>query len=158
VSDPDPIYRLATPTARGRTWLLKRNCSITPGQLWVAYGVLAGLSLSIAGFFWWWGAVLVLPFAALELLALGVAFLWYCRHATDRECISLEPSRLVVEWEHGGRLSRHEFPRQWVRVAQGQAATGLIDLSAAGQKIQVGRYVRPDLRPQLARELRLALA
>lgn len=155
--DQPVIYRLATDTADGKTWLLKRNCSLTPRQAVWAYGLLAGVSLVVALSFWWLGAVMVLPFAALELTALALAFLVYSRHAADRETIQLSPSRLVVEWENGGRIARHEFPREWVRVVPGAGRGDLVSLSASGEVVQVGRYVRPDLRAQLATEIRHAL-
>ncbi len=155
--DLSPIDRLPSEQSDVRIWLLKRNCSMTPTQLGIAYAMLAALSLSVAGFFWWFGAVMVLPFAALELLALGVAFLLYCRHATDHERIRLQPDRLIVEWESGGRLLRRELPREWVRVQSGVGRGELVSLMASGQTVQVGRYLRPDLRGQLATELRHAL-
>jgi uncharacterized membrane protein len=33
----------------------------------------------------------------------------------------------------------------------------LIEVSGRGQSVQVGRFVRPELRPQLAQEIRTAL-
>ncbi|MGH8822638.1 MAG: DUF2244 domain-containing protein, partial [Rhodoferax sp.] len=32
-----------------------------------------------------------------------------------------------------------------------------IEVSGHGRTVQVGRYVRPELRPELAREIRMAL-
>jgi len=102
--------------------------------------------------------VLVLPFASLELLAVGLAFVVYARHALDGERIWLEGHVLVIESETAGSLVRREFQRAWVRierVAQGQA---LIEICCHGQRVPVGRFVRNELRERLARELRLALA
>jgi uncharacterized membrane protein len=158
VSRDSQPYRFAVPSPEGLVWLLKRNCSLTPRQCALAYGLVAGLSLSVAGFFWWFGAFMVLPFAALELLALAVALWWYARHATDREQIRLEPGRVVVEWEHGGQVLRQELVREWVRVVPKASPGGLVALTAGGQTVEVGRYLVPDLRPQLAREIRVALA
>lgn len=157
MSSESQNFRLATVSPQGVRWLLKRNCSLTPRQLLLAYGVLCGLSLAVSGFFWAMGAVLVLPFAALELLALGVAFVFYARHAADRERIWLEPATLVVEWEDAGRLVRHELTRQRVRVQPVQPRNALVELRAGAQAVHVGRYLRADLREQLARELQLAL-
>jgi uncharacterized membrane protein len=50
-----------------------------------------------------------------------------------------------------------EFRREWVRVEPKQGDNSLIEVSAQGQSIQVGRYVRPELRPLLAKEIRMAL-
>ena len=81
----------------------------------------------------------------------------YARHATDGETIRLAGQQLVVELENGGRMQRSEFRREWVRVEPGAADNSLIELSAHGKSVRVGRYVRPELRPLLAREIRLAL-
>ncbi|WP_414842443.1 DUF2244 domain-containing protein [Hydrogenophaga sp. Root209] len=142
---------------QGIEWTLKRNCSVTPAQLGYFYASLCILSMGVAGFFWLQGATLVLPFAVLELVAVGAAFLVYARHATDSECIRLLDGRLVVEWETGGRSSRCEFVCEWVRVEPLADSDRLIEVRGGGQSVQVGRFVRSDLRPRLAREIRQAL-
>jgi uncharacterized membrane protein len=150
-------FRFATPTPNGLLWLLKRNCSVTPAQLGWIYVSLCVVSLTIATGFWLHGATLIMPFAWAELAVVGVAFLAYARHATDGERIALQGTSLVVEQENAGRLLRAEFDRAWVRVEPVDANTGLIELSGQGRSVQVGRHVRPELREQLAREIRSAL-
>jgi uncharacterized membrane protein len=115
------------------------------------------VSLGIGTIFWFQGAVLILPFAWLELAAVGVAFVVYARHAADGEHILLQGRRLVVELENAGRLERAEFNRDWVRVEPGADDRSLIEVSGQGRRVIVGRYLRPELRPALAREIRLAL-
>ncbi len=154
---PNPVFRFATVSGQHTHWFLKRNCSVTPAQLGWLYGSLCVVSLGIGTFFWFQGAKLVLPFASLELAAVGAAFLVYCRHATDGERISLSGRQLVVELENAGRLERAEFDRDWVRVEPCAGDRSLIALSARGRSVNVGRYVRPELRPALAREIRMAL-
>lgn len=151
------VFRFATVSGQNIHWFLKRNVSVTPAQLGWLYASLCVVSLGIGTFFWFQGAHLVLPFAWLELVAVGVAFLIHARHATDGERISLEGSQLVVEREHAGRLERAEFDRQWVRVEPSASDGSLIALSERGRCVTVGRFVRPELRPALAREIRLAL-
>lgn len=138
-------------------WLLKRPCSLTPAQLAWAYASLCAASLMVATFFWFQGATLVMPFAWAELLAVGAAFLLYSRHAGDAEKIVLQGGQLVVELETAGRTQRAEFNREWVRVEPRQGDGSLIEVSGQGQVVQVGRHLRPELRPMLAREIRLAL-
>lgn len=118
---------------------------------------LCVISLGIGTAFWAQGATMVLPFAWLELVAVGVAFLVYARHAGDGERIFLAGRQLVVELENAGRLERAEFRRDWVRVEPCADDSSLIELSGNGQRINVGRFVRPELRPELAREIRMAL-
>lgn len=138
-------------------WLLKRNCSVTPAQLGWMYVSLCVVSMGIAIFFWVQGARMVMPFAWLELLAVGAAFVVYARHARDGEKIVLQGGQLVVELENGGRMQRAEFNRQWVRVEPKSGDGSLIEVSGQGQSVRVGRHLRPELRPALAREIRFAL-
>lgn len=163
MSHVSPAFRFATASGLNGQgppavqWLLKRNCSVTPAQLAWLYLSLCVVSLGIAGLFWRQGATLVLPFACLELLLVGAAFFMYARHATDGERIVLQGARLLVELESAGRLERAEFHRQWVRVEPGRGDGSLIEVSGQGRLVRVGRHVRPELRPALAREIRHAL-
>lgn len=138
-------------------WLLKRNCSTTPRQMMGFYTSLCLVSVAVGAFFWIQGAKLVMPFASLEILAVGAALLVYSRHATDSERIRLQPGRLTVERVFGRRVERAEFAPAWVRIEPEHGDRSLIELSGQGQRIAVGRFVRPELRRQLAEELRWAL-
>jgi uncharacterized membrane protein len=138
-------------------WQLKRNCSLAPRQLFLVYAGLCLMSLVIAAGFWSLGALMVLPFAGAELLAIGVAMFVYARHAADNESIRLLPGRLVVERAVGRRVERVEFTPAWVRVEPEHGDRSLIELSGQGRRISVGRFVRPELRRELADEIRWAL-
>jgi uncharacterized membrane protein len=150
-------FRFATVQGQSIQWTLKRNCSVTPAQLAWFYASLCVVSLAIGLFFWRLGATLVLPFAWIELAGVGLAFLAYARHAADGERISLEGERLVVELENAGRLQRVEFHRDGVRVEPDRGGRSLVELSGRGRSVRVGRYLRPELRPALAQEIRRAL-
>ena len=138
-------------------WLLKRNCSITPKQLFAVYLSLCAVSLAIAGGFAWAGASPVLVFAGVELLLVGAALLVYARHAADCERITLAGPALSVEHRCGARTVRNEFRAMWVRVEPLSSDRSLIEVAGDGQAARIGRYLHPELRPTLARELRVAL-
>ena len=160
---PTPAFRFATLPAQGAhghdavLWLLKRHCSLTPAQLGWLYVSLCVVSMGIAGFFWAQGATMVMPFAWAELVAVGAAFVFYARHAGDGERIVLQGGQLVVELDTGGYTQRAEFNREWVRIEPKHGDGSLIEVSGQGRLVRVGRHVRPELRPALAREIRLAL-
>jgi len=139
------------------SWRLRRNCSVSPAQLLLVYLMLCGVSLTIGLFFWFQGAPFVIGFAGLELALVGWAFMAYARHATDGEWISLQGASLVVERDTAGRRERAEFERQWVRVEPKAGEHSLIELSGRGRKMEVGRFVRPELRQVLAGEIRQTL-
>jgi len=87
----------------------------------------------------------------------GAAMLAYARHAADGESIALCGDRLTVEHATGNRVDRVEFRPQCVRVEPQEGDGSLVELSGQGRRVAVGRYVRPELRRQLADELRTAL-
>lgn len=151
------VFNFATVQGKNFQWFLRRNCAVTPSQLGWFYLSLCLMSVAIGSLFWFQGAMLVLLLAALELLAVGAGFLLYARHATDGERIYLQGANLVVELENAGKLERAEFRRESVRVEPKLADRSLIELSGQGRSINVGRFVRPELRPVLAREIRMAL-
>jgi uncharacterized membrane protein len=153
-----PVFHFATVHDTRISWEFRRNCSVTPGQLAASFALIALVSLTIGAFCWFQGAVLVLPFASLELLAVGTAFLVYARHALDGERIWLEGSVLVVESENAGAVVRREFQRAWVRIEQVAHGQAMIEICCHGQRVPVGRFVRNELRQRVAAELRLALA
>jgi uncharacterized membrane protein len=138
-------------------WDIRRNCSLSPRQLLLSYSVLCGLSLAVASVLWWHGARMVMPFAWLELLAVGAAMLVYARHACDHEHIALRGDRLSVDRELGSKVEHVEFVPQWVRVGGASGEQSLVELSGQGRCIAVGRFMPPQRRPQLAEELRRAL-
>jgi uncharacterized membrane protein len=151
------VFRFATVSGESIHWFLKRNCSVTPSQLGWFYASLCASSLGIGAVFWMHGALLVLPFAGLELAAVGIALLLHARHATDGEKIVLQDGRLVVELENGGQYERAEFWPHQVRIEPHAGDRSLIEVSGQGRSVRVGRYIRPELRAALAREIRMAL-
>ena len=84
-------------------------------------------------------------------------------HANDAETeavirdVSDAEGRLVVELENGGHYERTEFLPHQVRIEPQTGDRSLIEVSGQGRSVRVGRYVRPELRAALAREIRMAL-
>lgn len=136
-------------------WVLRRNCSLTPRQLGVFYLSLCAVSLGIGGFFAMQGAAFVLGFAGVEVVAVGVALLVYARHALDRETLTLRAHGFEVERRHGARTEVVEIDLDRLSVAISPG--GLIQLSGGDRPIEVGRFLRGDLRAGLAAEIRRAV-
>jgi uncharacterized membrane protein len=139
-------------------WTFKRNCSITPRQLAAFYASLACVSLGIATMFWLQGVKMVMPFAWLELLALGTALMVYARHAMDKEEISLNAQQLQVQWQDGSKVHSKRFDTRWLRVQQLPTQPGgLIQLQCKDETFAIGRFLRPSQRALVTKELRAAL-
>jgi uncharacterized membrane protein len=144
----------------GFSLTLKRNCSISPAGLLRVYGGLSVLVLAIAAVLAAAGAPLVLPFAGLEVIGLGVAFLLYARSAADYERIEIAGGRLTVEVAEAWRTSRYQLDAGRTRIclekARGYGAR--VVLRAGEQELEVGRYLDADARVEFAVELGRRLA
>jgi len=138
-------------------WVLRRNCSMAPRQLLAIYGSLCAVSLVVAALCWQGGATLVLPFTGAEILCVGIALLAYARRASDRESLMVAEGTLRVECALGGRVETAKFAAPWVRIDVHEDDRELIEISGHGQRIAVGRFVRPELRHALADELKAAV-
>lgn len=137
----------------------RRHGSWNVGGCGAVFCSLALVTLAIAAGFAACGAWLVLPFAGLEILALGLAFRWLARHADDFERVAVEGDRVVLDMEVGRRTRRVEFQRCWAQLVVKEAAPRFrIALRSNGREIECGSYLDDDGRRRLARELRSRMA
>ena len=109
---------------------------------------LAALVLAIGAGFAVAGAWLILPFAGLEVLLLGAAYVLYARHAADYERIELESGRLSVEVADGGRTLNYRMDHARVAMEEGRVV-----LRDAKEELEVGRTLGAEARAELAAEL-----
>ncbi len=137
-----------------REWISKKNCSITPRQLAKAYLALCVASFLVAGYFVMHGAWLVMVFAVIEMSAVAAAFVYFGRHATDRELIAIGDDGLVVQLVQAEKISQYRLNPQRTRVELPDLRHGLIGLEADGDRVQVGRYLTEKKRQEFARELK----
>jgi uncharacterized membrane protein len=138
----------------GFSLILKRNCSISPAGLAGVFLALAFVVLAIGAAFALMGAWLVLPFAGLEVLLLGAAYLLYARHAADYERIELDSGRLTVEVADAQTTSRYEMEACRARVSLEESR---VLLSGAPEKLELGRHLDADTRAKFAAELQKRL-
>ena len=76
---------------------MRRNCALTTKQFLKFYIALVCLSLIVATGFLLAGIWVVPIFTALELSAVTIGFLIYCRHALDCETIEIDGNRLIIK-------------------------------------------------------------
>jgi uncharacterized membrane protein len=142
----------------GFSLLLKRNCSISPSALMLAYGLIAVVTMGIAVICTVAGAWLVLPFAGLEIIGLGIAFVMNGRHAADYERIQLGGGRLLVEVRESDLVERHEFnPARANVLVAGEGHCMRVLLETPGRRLEIGRHLQEQARRDLAGELKKRL-
>ena len=95
-----------------RSWTLRRNCCVSPGQCLAGIatldGVLAILGVAALAYGLW----VITLFCLVDVLAVSLAGLCYMRHARDGETLYLlNDGSAVVEAERGGGMTRQVFNR-----------------------------------------------
>jgi len=140
-------------------FIARRNCSLAPLPLCALFLALASVSVGIAlawGFIA--GAWPVIPFAGLEVVALGAALVWHARRVGEFERISLQDGLLVVEVAERNRLQRHEFNPRWARIDVATGRDTRLALRSHGRELEIGRHLDSIGRRRLAAELSRILA
>jgi uncharacterized membrane protein len=115
----------------------------------MVFAALALLVLAIGAGFAVAGAWLILPFAGLEVLLLGAAYVLYARHAADYERIELAGGRVTVEIAEGATTARHEMDGARISMEEGR-----VMLRGAEEELEIGRHLGADARAELAQALR----
>lgn len=119
-----------------------------------AWALVVGAGFALAG------ASLILPFALLQALLVGLLCRSFYRHIDDCELITIEPDRVCVMKRQGTAVVRHEFPRHWVRLrleAAGAGGRTRLCLGSHGRFVAVADEIGEAERAELARELQRLL-
>jgi len=154
---------LAAAEIRGeQEFLLRPNRSLTGRQVRAVYFFQAGLGLGIAGGFVVLELWPILPFAGLELIALG-ACLYLCgADAQRRQVVRVLESTVVVAKSNRGRTWSREFPRGWAQVRLLRPAVdwypSRLIIESHGKSVTVGEFLTEEERVRLAVDLGRAMA
>ena len=165
VREERPVYNpppMSVAPAEANTWLIKRNCSAGPRQLALVFATLVAVSFAFGLGFAVFGLWMVLPFVGLELIAVGIAFLCYGRHAADFERIAVASDVISVEHVEGAQTQHWKLdPRvSHVEVEAAGRQRGQrvrVFLSGPETKLELGRHLLDQRRLILAREINGAL-
>ncbi|MDR3418422.1 MAG: DUF2244 domain-containing protein [Nevskia sp.] len=136
------------------------NASMSVRQAVWLMGWMSAVSLAIGGFFALRGLWPILPFAGLELAALGAALAVSLRRNRYREVVSFDGDGILVEVGEVGRgaglsvqLSRSATRVLLERGPNRHSPTRLL-LSCQGQLLELARCLTDEERARLAARMR----
>jgi len=141
-----------------KRWQMRRNCALTPKQLFSFYIALVCLSLIVATGFFVAGVWVISIFTALEISAVTIGFLIYSRHALDCEMIEIEDKRLLVKKYIGNKETLYEFNTQWVKIEPPIQGSKIFKISQADVRVELGQFIRPEQQIALIAQVRACLA
>lgn len=138
-------------------WQMRRNCALTPKQLLRFYIALVCLSLIVAIGFFLAGVWMIPIFTSLELMAVTLGFLIYCRHALDCESIEIEGKRLLIKKFIGYKETLYEFNAQWAKIEPPIEGSKVFHISQSSLRVELGQFLRVEQQLALITQVRAYL-
>lgn len=128
----------------------------------VVLGAVATTSISFALFLWWFvGIWMILPFAGLEVVCVGVAFGWLELAADDRDCVEVTDSRVKIARFRRLTAQQFEFNRGWLSTELKRDRMGGlhgVTLRQSGRSVELLEFLPVSEQHRALRDLRLALS
>ena len=140
-----------------KRWQMRRNCALTPKQLLRFYIVLVCLSVTVGAGFLIAGVWVIPIFTVIELSAVTLGFLIYCRHALDCETIEIDGKRLVIKKFIGYKELVYEFNTQWAKIELPSEGSKVFHISQSHQRVELGQFLRPEQQLPLIASVRIHL-
>lgn len=141
---------------------IRPNRSLTWRQTKLAFAIVAVVCLGVATAFALAGFWPVLPFAGLELLALGSGMYLCVLSGREVEVVSVHGEVVAVEKGRRKLEKRWEFQRAWAQIRlqpprERWYPTRLV-IRSHGREVQLGGFLNEAERHELAGALREAIA
>ena len=127
-----------------KTWQMRRNCALTPKQLLKFYIVLVCLSVTVATGFFLAGVWVIPIFTSLELAAVSIGFLIYCRKALDCETIEIDGNNLTIKKFIGYKETVYEFNTQWAKIELPVEGSKTFHIGQSNLRVELGQFLRPE--------------
>ena len=140
-----------------KRWQMRRNCALTPKQLLKFYIALVCLSLVVATGFFLAGVWVIPIFTILELSAVTLGFLIYCRHALDCETIEVDGSRLIIKKFIGYKETVYEFNTKWAKIEPPLEGSKVFHVSQSDLRVELGQFLRLEQQAPLIASVRACL-
>ena len=139
--------------------VIQPNSSLSPGLAIVFFATMLLIQLVIAiGVLLATGSGWVLPFAGMELAALGAALLWCMRENQYREVIVIGNGSVKVERGYRAPQQTWQAAAAWSKVVLEPATSSLgkprLMLSSAGKNCEIGRCLTEVEKLALADRLK----
>ncbi len=127
-------------------------------QLVWLYSITASFTITVALGFFFQGLTLILPFAGLELVALGAVLYVSAWCGGIREVNSVTGDKIRIEIGHGSPEQCHELKRVWAQVILERSWNNWYPsrllIRSHGQQAEIGCFLNESERQGLAIELR----
>ena len=137
---------------------LAPNCSLTPPGARIFFLATCLFSLAFSMIFVVMGFWPVLPFWALEMLALGLALKSSMRRRLFTQTVTITDSQVSLVTRSRRGEAKQEFARHWAKIRLRSPRTRLypsrLTIESRGRAYEVGSFLTEEERCRLAKRLR----
>ena len=137
---------------------LAPNCSLSPAAARLFFTATCGFSLAFCLIFVFMGFWPVLPFWALEMLALGLALRANMQRRRYGQTVTITDSYIHLVTRSRRGEAKQEFARHWAKVRlrtpQSRLHPSRLMIESHGRAFEVGSFLTEEDRCVLAKRLR----
>lgn len=144
-----------------KTFMIMPNRAMPWHQQVFIFCVIAAFSLGIGVGFYLQGLTLILPFAGLELTALGLALYISSWRGGRKEIVKITNDSVFVETGYNQPETTVEFEKSWLQIvvdkSWNQWYPSRLLLRSHGKQMEIGSFLNEEERKGLAITLRRAM-
>src|SRR5688572_23094152 len=149
------IEMVSSSPGSGAQLRLRPPRALTARQFVALFATLAAAMWLVALLGWWGGNVFAPAFALLDSALVAVALRWLWRLGERREVISIGPEAVEV-WRSAQPAPAFRAHPSWVQLELADDGERIL-LASSGRRCEVGAFLGPGERRQLAERLRALL-
>ncbi|HBH09891.1 MAG: hypothetical protein CMF53_02000 [Legionellales bacterium] len=152
------FFNLTKENESKKTIMVMPNRAMPWQHIMMFYFLIAAITLAIAITFFIQGLTLILPFAGLELAALGIVLYISAWRSNIKELVSITEEKIKIEIGRNAPEKIYEFDRTWAQIVLERSWNNWYPsrllLRSHGKQIEIGKFLNEQERQRLEVELK----
>ena len=155
------LFNLTNENDLQKTIMVMPNRAMPWQHIMMIYLLVSGVTISIAFSFFAQGLTLILPFAGLELLALGVVLYISAWRSNIKEVVNVNEEKIRIEIGRNVPEKIYELDKAWANIVLERSWNNWYPsrllLRSHGRQLEIGKFLNEQERQCLAIELKKAI-
>ena len=155
------FFNLTRESELEKTIMVMPNRAMPWQHIMMIYLLISGVTISIAFGFFTQGLTLILPFAGLELLALGVVLYISAWRSNIKEVVNVTEEKIRIEIGRDVPEKIYELDKAWANIVLERSWNNWYPsrllLRSHGRQLEIGKFLNEQERQCLAIELKKAI-
>ena len=152
------LFNLTNENDLEKTFMVMPNRAMPWQHIMMICLLISGVTISIAFGFFTQGLTLILPFAGLELLALGVVLYISAWRSNIKEVVNVTEEKIRIEIGRNAPEKTYELDKAWAKVVLERSWNNWYPsrllLRSHGRQFEIGKFLNEQERQCLEVELK----